>query len=38
VAEHAVILDAVRGGDPAAAAAAMSDHIAAVRSRALADG
>ena len=38
VAEHAVILAAVRGGDPEAAAAAMNDHIAAVRSRALADG
>ena len=37
VAEHAVILDAVRGGDPEAAAAAMSDHISAVRTRALAD-
>ncbi len=38
VAEHAVILDAVRGGDPETAAAAMHDHISAVRSRALADG
>ena len=38
VAEHAVILDAVRGGDPDAAAKAMADHISAVRSRALADG
>ena len=38
VAEHATILDAVRGGDPEAAVAAMSDHIYAVRSRALADG
>ncbi len=38
VAEHAVILDAVRGGDRDAAAKAMADHISAVRSRALADG
>ena len=38
VAEHAVILDAVRGGDRDADAKAMADHISAVRSRALADG
>lgn len=38
VAEHAIILEAVRSGEPEAAAAAMSDHISAVRSRALADG
>ena len=37
VAEHGVILDAVRTGSPEAAAAAMADHIAAVRARALAD-
>lgn len=38
VAEHAAILEAVRGGDPELAAAAMERHLAAVRSRALADG
>ena len=38
VTEHAAILDAVRSEDPAAAAAAMADHISAVRGRALADG
>jgi DNA-binding GntR family transcriptional regulator len=38
VAEHTVILDAVRQGDPDAAAAAMAAHIASVRARALADG
>jgi DNA-binding GntR family transcriptional regulator len=38
VAEHALILDAVRTGEPEAAATAMADHIAAVRARALADG
>lgn len=37
VAEHAAILEAVRGGDPESAAAAMQAHLAAVRSRALAD-
>ena len=37
VAEHDEILDAVRTGDSEAAAAAMSDHIASVRTRALAD-
>jgi DNA-binding GntR family transcriptional regulator len=37
VAEHATILDAVRTGDPEVAAAAMTVHISAVRSRALAD-
>ena len=31
VSEHAAILDAVRSGDPDVAAAAMSDHISAVR-------
>jgi DNA-binding GntR family transcriptional regulator len=38
VAEHAAILDAVKGGDPESAAAAMDAHLSAVRSRALADG
>jgi DNA-binding GntR family transcriptional regulator len=38
VAEHAAIVDAVRDGDPGAAAAAMAEHISAVRARALADG
>ncbi len=38
VAEHAAILDAVKGGDPESAAAAMEAHLSAVRSRALADG
>jgi len=38
VVEHAAILDAVRSGDPQAAAAAMKTHLVAVRSRALADG
>jgi DNA-binding GntR family transcriptional regulator len=38
VAEHAAILEAVRGGDPESAAAAMATHLAAVRSRSLADG
>jgi DNA-binding GntR family transcriptional regulator len=38
VAEHAAIVEAVRGGDPGAAAAAMADHISSVRARALADG
>lgn len=38
VAEHAVILDSIRSGDPDAAATAMADHIAAVKVRALADG
>jgi DNA-binding GntR family transcriptional regulator len=38
VAEHAVVLDAVRTGDPEAAAAAMARHLAGVRARALADG
>jgi DNA-binding GntR family transcriptional regulator len=37
VAEHATILEAVRTGDPEVAAAAMTVHISAVRSRALAD-
>lgn len=38
VVEHAAILDAVRSGDPEAAAASMETHLVAVRSRALADG
>jgi DNA-binding GntR family transcriptional regulator len=38
VAEHAAIVEAVRGGDPGAAAAAMADHNSSVRARALADG
>ena len=37
VAEHAQVLDAVRTGDPEAAATAMSQHLAGVRARALAD-
>lgn len=38
VAEHAVIVEAVRGGDPERAAQAMRTHLCAVRSRAVADG
>ena len=38
VAEHAIVLDAVRTGDPEVAAAAMAQHLAGVRARALADG
>lgn len=38
VAEHAVILEAVRGGDPERAAQAMHTHLDAVRSRAVDDG
>jgi DNA-binding GntR family transcriptional regulator len=37
VAEHAVVLDAVRTGDPEAAATAMAQHLAGVRARAIAD-
>jgi DNA-binding GntR family transcriptional regulator len=38
VTEHAAILEAVRNGNTDLAAAAMADHISAVRGRALADG
>jgi DNA-binding GntR family transcriptional regulator len=38
VAEHAVVLEAVRTGDPEAAATAMAQHLAGVRARAVADG
>jgi DNA-binding GntR family transcriptional regulator len=37
VAEHAAVLEAVRGGDTESAAAAMAAHLAAVRLRALTD-
>lgn len=38
VAEHAVILEAARGGDPELTVAAMAAHLTAVRERALLDG
>ncbi|ADX73163.1 transcriptional regulator, GntR family [Pseudarthrobacter phenanthrenivorans Sphe3] len=37
IAEHQAVLDAIRTGEPAAAEAAMADHINRVRSRAIAD-
>ena len=38
VAEHALVLNAVRAGDPDSAARAMAQHLGAVRGRALVDG